>query len=400
VSSIAEFAGPHRTDLAHHVTAARSTPIERGVAVIDAATLSGPGRQLVALCAALRAQGVDMQVVTFLRRGRPESALVTQLQRERVPVTVIAEHGAADVGLVARLRAVISSIDPQFVQTHGYRPTALMYALRRGGATWPWIAYYHGATTENWKVRAYHWLDQRLMPAADRIVVMSSRHERTAPARAAGRVRVIHNAAIPERLDPAVVADVEDRLARLTLRRPVIGVVGRLSSEKGVDIFLDAARLLMQRGVDFSTVIVGDGPDRQALEQTSAAFGLQDRVQFVGAVKAVDPVYRRIDLLVIPSRSEGLPNVLLEALAADLPCVATDVGAVPEVLSVPNAGVLVSPGSAEQIADGIVAGLALCHSQEAAAARRAVVERFSLGHRVERHLALYGELLPAREQGR
>ena len=72
---------------------ARSTRIERGVAVIDAATLSGPGRELVALCAALREHGVDMRVITFLRRGRQESALVTQLRRENVPVTVI-EAGA------------------------------------------------------------------------------------------------------------------------------------------------------------------------------------------------------------------------------------------------------------------------------------------------------------------
>ena len=123
-------------------------------------------------------------------------------------------------------------------------------------------------------------------------------------------------------------------------------------------------------------------------------------MHFVGAVSAVAPVYRRLDLLVIPSRSEGLPNVLLEALAADLPCVSTDVGAVPEVLSVPDAGVLVAPESAEQLADGIVAGLKLCHSDKAAAARRTVVERFSLSRRVERHLELYGEVLRSRQPDR
>jgi len=111
-------------------------------------------------------------------------------------------------------------------------------------------------------------------------------------------------------------------------------------------------------------------------------------------------VYRRLDTLVIPSRSEGLPNVLLEALAADIPCVATDVGAIPEVLTDPNAGILVPPGSAEKLAAGIVAALALRHAPAAAPARRAAVDRFSLSHRVERHLALYQEVIDARSVAR
>jgi glycosyltransferase involved in cell wall biosynthesis len=329
--------GPRETEQTAgkpHATAARPDVPRRIAAIIDAANLSGPGRQLVALCGALRERGVQLHVVTFRRGTRPTSALVAHLESVGADVTVLPENGPMDVMLVRRLREVLESLDPQIVQTHGYRPTALMYLLRRSGGAWPWIVYYHGATTENWKVRLYHWLDQRLMPAADRIVVMSSRHERNAPARARDRVRVLHNAAIPERLDPVVEARAEESLRGLPLDSPVLGVVGRLSSEKGVDIFLDAARLLVDRGVAFSAIIVGDGPDRDALERTSIRLGLDGCVRFLGPFGAVSPVYRRLDALVIPSRSEGLPNVLLEALAADVPCVATDVGAIPEVLPI------------------------------------------------------------------
>ena len=175
--------------------------------------------------------------------------------------------------------------------------------------------------------------------------------------------------------------------------RPRFGVVGRLSPEKGVDVFLYACDALARRGVSFSAVVAGDGPERARLERLRDTLALGGRVDFIGATSAIASLYASLDLLVIPSRSEGLPNVLLEALRADVPVVATSVGAIPDVLNSPRAGLVVPPGSAAALADGIARALPLRSDPAARNARRQVVDRFSLQRRVAEHLRIYGELL-------
>jgi glycosyltransferase involved in cell wall biosynthesis len=122
--------------------------------------------------------------------------------------------------------------------------------------------------------------------------------------------------------------------------------------------------------------------------------GISDRVHFLGPVEDVASVYRQLDLVVIPSRSEGLPNVLLEALQADVPVVATAVGAVPEVLTDADAGIVIPPGDPEVLAGAIRRALSVGRQASATRARAATAERFSLGTRVQRHLELYASLRP------
>jgi glycosyltransferase involved in cell wall biosynthesis len=104
-------------------------------------------------------------------------------------------------------------------------------------------------------------------------------------------------------------------------------------------------------------------------------------------------VYAAVDALVIPSRSEGLPNVLLEALAEDLPVVATGVGGVSEVLQDPMAGLVVPPGDPEALADAMARVVEAGRTPAARQARRTCVQRFSLDARARAHVALYRELV-------
>ncbi|HET7459463.1 MAG TPA: glycosyltransferase family 4 protein [Gemmatimonadaceae bacterium] len=381
----------------------------RVVAVMDAFDVSGPGRQLGAVAAALADRGVDLTVVLFHRRGRARPPLAEHLERAGVRTQLLADDGPADVRLVGRLRDAIAAAEPDIVQTHGYRPTALVTLLRAGGGArlprradgsrFPWIAFFHGSTAENFKMRCYHWLDRRLMRRADRLVVMSRVHAAEF-AGAGDRVRVLHNAVIPGPAATGAAAVAENELADVPRRggagaTPLLGVVGRLSHEKGVDLFLEAFATVLGRGHRLSAVIAGDGPDRAALEAQRDRLGLAERVRFLGSIRRVDALYERLSLLVIPSRSEGLPNVLLEALRNDVPVAATTVGAVPEVVTSPLVGALTAPGSAEGIADAIERALPLLDDPAARAARRDAAERFSLERRVDAHEALYEEVLAA-----
>ena len=374
----------------------------RVAALLDTVQVSGPGRQLAALAKCLRYSSVDLLVVTFHRAGRPRAPFLDFLDSEGVRYVVHEESGPFDRTLVGRVRRQLAEWKPDVVQTHGYKPTVIGYLLRRdrASARWPWIAFFHGATSENLKVKLYHWLGNRMLRAADRVVVMSEAH-RTHFSHLGDRVRVVHNAAIPLPPDGgASPSSVVPRHRGDDDTGPRIGVVGRLSPEKGVDLFLQACQLLQRRDISLSAFVVGDGPERHRLERMSDALGLTRCVHFTGATSAVQSLYEAVDLLVIPSRSEGLPNVLLEALRADLPVVATRVGAIPEVLDTPYAGVVVPPGSPALLADGIVRALPLKHEPKAREARRAVVERFSIQCRAQAHLRLYDAVRLARENAR
>jgi len=355
-------------------------------------TVSGPVRQLTALARALRGAGIDCLVVAFHRHGQPPSAFAPYLQDAGVRHCIVEDRGPVDWRVASQVGTVLRRWQPSIVQTHGYKATAVAYLLRRLGAPWRWIGFFHGLTTEPLKVRFYHWVDRRLLGAADRVVVMS-RAQAQAFRHCDGRVRVIYNAALA--LPPAGGPSEGDRLAAIagSLPRPIVGVVGRLSQEKGVDLFLDACAVLVRKGLAFSALVAGDGPGRARLEARCARLGLEARVRFLGHVYDVDALYRMLDLVILPSRSEGLPNTLLEAMQADVPIVATAVGAVPEVVGTSAAARLVAPESAAALVEAIEHALTRGDLPEAAAARHTAMSRFSLERRVEAHVQLYHDLL-------
>lgn len=360
----------------------RRSPI-RVLAFIDTIQISGPGRQLASSVAELDRRGVQLRIVLFRRAGEPVRPYEAFLRERGSDVRVLVERFPFDPSVVRQASAEVTAFQPHLVQTHGYKPSSVAFALRALGVRCPWLAFYHGHTTENLKVRAYHALDQLLMRTADLVVVMSAAHHRLLH----GRVRaleVVHN---------AVLFDVPSAQATCTDDRPPkIVVVGRLSPEKGVDVLLEACALLRSAGTRFTLTVVGDGPERASLEALVVARQLSDVVHFDGHQPDPRPYYADSDLLVIPSRSEGLPNVLLEAIAYDLPVVATRVGAVPEVLTDATVGLICPPGDAEALSRCISLALPATYRTDGRAGRRAVLDLFSLQRRGERLSTLCGRL--------
>jgi glycosyltransferase involved in cell wall biosynthesis len=162
------------------------------------------------------------------------------------------------------------------------------------------------------------------------------------------------------------VADSIEARRRLNLpaKGVVIGWVGRLIPIKGADVFLRAVRRLTALQLTIS--VVGDGSERARLEEFVRAEGLSDRVHFHGTVPDAARYISAFDVFVLSSRSEGIPVTLLEAMAANVPVVATSVGGVPEVVG-PAEAILVQPEDHGALAEAI-------HSvirDPAAAARRA-----------------------------
>jgi glycosyltransferase involved in cell wall biosynthesis len=185
------------------------------------------------------------------------------------------------------------------------------------------------------------------------------------------KVRVIHNA-LPE----AALAPVR---AWREASGPVIGVVARLQPEKDIATFVDAAAILAREVPDARFVVVGDGPLRSDLEAKVARLGLSARFVLLGFRSDAAALIGAFDVLAVPSRTEGTPLTVLEAMAAGTPVVATRVGGIPEQVRHGEEALLVDPGNPVGLA-GAIAGL-LADPERAvrisARARMRLGDRFS-----------------------
>jgi glycosyltransferase involved in cell wall biosynthesis len=168
------------------------------------------------------------------------------------------------------------------------------------------------------------------------------------------RLRVVPNGAEPpdEAAERPAVRRVREELGAGVLR-PLWVCAGRLEEQKGQDVLLDALAEVRRRGLEFVAVLAGDGSLRHALEQRARTLGLEANVRFAGQVEDLGPLLGAADAVALPSRWEGMPLVLLEALARGRPVVASSVGGVPEVVTDGEHARLVPPGDVAALATAL-----------------------------------------------
>ena len=171
--------------------------------------------------------------------------------------------------------------------------------------------------------------------------------------------------------------------------------VGRLVRAKGLYILIAAVDQLVRQGFSVRLRIVGDGPERQALGREAAQHGLACRVIFEGRqnTAGVAALYQQADIFVLPSFAEGIPVVLMEAMAAEIPCVATSVMGIPELIRDEADGLLVEPRDAEALA-GAVARLLVdpeLRLRLGESARRRIQEQYSLQRNAAEFARMLGE---------
>ena len=131
---------------------------------------------------------------------------------------------------------------------------------------------------------------------------------------------------------------------------PLVGLVGRMSPEKGPEVFVRAALLLHSLRPQVHMVMVGDGPMEAQVRRLLADYGLQQHVHLLGLHEDMPALYRELDLFVSSSHSEAMPLAMMEAMASGLPVVATRVGGVPDMVEHGQTGWLVAPGDFQDIA--------------------------------------------------
>lgn len=259
-----------------------------------------------------------------------------------------------DMNSVSLVKRYLHENNVRILCTHDYR-TQVIGFLATLGITTRWVAFSRGWTAENLKIKLYHSVDKLIIRFADRIVAVSNEQRRKLRNLlvSSDKIAVVHNAIDPEKFNGIAKADLRKRF-NFPENSIICIAGGRFSAEKGQIFLIKAAQIILEKNDNLRFVLFGDGPDLPMIRATIAKSGLSDRIVCPGFEKNLLGHLADADMLVNPSLSEGLPNIVLEAMALKVPVVATAVGGVPELVSDGENGFLVNAADATLLADKIL----------------------------------------------
>lgn len=335
------------------------------------------------------ARGHQVRVVTVQHPRADLNSFIAELEGCGVETVLVKVSGRQYLKEFQAISRLLAQDPPDVLHTHGYRCDILhgWHARRRGIAT---VSTLHGSSRMGGLSHFFEWVQLRALRRFDGVVAVSKplAEELRTLGIPTDRLHMVPNAWAPPE-SPLSRSESRDQLGLQGVPDPIIGWVGRLIRIKGCDRFLEA--LVQIKKLRWNAIIIGHGPERSALEAWVQEQGLSERVRFLGSVPNAARFFSAFDLQVLSSRSEGTPMVVLEAMGAGVPMVATAVGGVPYLLEDGEDGWVVSPESPGALADALRLALTDAGDRERRAqnARRKVASEYSAERWMERHEEVY-----------
>ncbi|HVO98183.1 MAG TPA: glycosyltransferase family 4 protein [Bryobacteraceae bacterium] len=363
----------------------------RLLAIIEAYSMTGPAKNLIEFATIARDFDVDTGIATFVR-GEESNAFIEIARKSGITVHILHERGLGDKGVIRDLAKLVASERPDIIQTHAVK-SHFLARLAELPKYAPWIAFHHGYTWPTMRARAYNQLDRWSLRAAARVLTVNLpfREELAAKGVARERIEIVHNA-IRSDWGAMAAGSSEDLRTALGIApgRNVILSVGRLSREKNHLSLLRAFHQLPSN-LNSQLLVVGEGPERGRIERQIQRLGLAGQVTLTGHQRSAESYYRIANLAVLSSRTEGSPNALLEAMAAGVPVVATNVGGIPEIVTHDESALLVPPGDIGKMASAMEKLLTDASSAQkfVARGRVLVMERHAPAARAKRLAEVY-----------
>jgi glycosyltransferase involved in cell wall biosynthesis len=303
---------------------------------------------------------------------------------------------------LAILVRILKELSIDIIHTHLTESTLIgILAARRAGVPRVCTTVHNVViSSERGRLSPRAWLLRaavnKIFSQADRIVAVSERVAATTRLHthvARERIITIPNGIEGDRFDFQCDKGMQRRKLGLANDRLIAVTVGRLTQQKGYPYLLSALTSIPPKQRPL-TLVVGDGPDRAELESSAIASGLEKDVKFLGLRRDIPELLAAADLFVLPSLWEGLPLVLLEAMAAGLPAVVTAVGGNTEVVEDGISGTLIPPGDAQALTTAVCSLLSDSFKRDrlGRAARQRFETSFSMQRFVEAHERLYEDL--------
>ncbi len=369
--------------------------------------LAGRGYETT-LVAGTLARGEDSMQFVAERHG-VEVVRLDELSREISPVR--------DVISAFRLAKLIRRLRPQILHTHTAKAGAVgrIAALLAGRARPPIVVHtFHGHVLLGYfgpvRTRFFRLLERALARVSTRLIAVSPQVRDDLVALKVAPQEKFTVIRLGIELDERVELDDAREATRAETRRVlgiapdcfVVGWIGRMTGIKNTDVVLQAFGALRRRGVDAVLCLVGDGPDRDALERRAHDLGLMRHCLFLGYQEEVARFYAAFDAFLLASENEGTPVTTIESLAAGRPVVATRVGGVPDVVEEGVDGLLAEPHDVDGLAERLerLARDAELRARMGRAGCERVLSRYTVERLVDDVDALYRELLSGAAAGR
>ena len=352
------------------------------------------------------AERMFVELVTRLDRRRWEprvfclsgpGALVERLQASNVPVTCFGAKSVRHLGVIWRLAAELKTYRPALLQSFLFHANF----VGRFAASWARVpCVVCGIRVAERRSRMPLWLDRRTQGLVDHNVCVSravaefSIHD---AGLVASKVSTIANGVDVPRFAAATAVD---RASIGLTDAPLILFVGRLDPQKAPLVLLEAFSRLIERHADWQLLFVGEGPLRPAMTDWIAQHKLEKSIHLAGWRPDVPQLLKGADVLALPSLWEGMPNIVLESMAAGLPVVVSRVEGTDELIRDGESGLLVTPGSAEELEHQIERVLADrdFSTTLASAAQQTVFKGFTLEAMARSYEQLYLRLLESDPQ--
>lgn len=357
----------------------------------DSPWVDGPGRTILEIAEALNRSGFRYIIGALVRQDE-HNDYVEEARRRGLEVVTIVERGPFDRAVLGQVMSALDRYGAGVMHTHEVRSNFIgLICAKRTGARL--VTTTHGWIANDWKGGVYTVLDKLILRRFDRVVVVSQRMKTQLrrwyiPAR---KIEVVPNALMVDEFQPDRTDDGVRRALGVLRDEILIAYIGRLSPEKGPDVFLHAAARVLRQCSQVRFILIGVGPEERTLRELASQLGIIQQVIFAGYRKDMKRVYNSTDLVVQSSYTEGMPNVVLEALLMQVPVIATNVGGTAEIVEHGRHGVLIPPGSAEMLADQILRFVADRNRFDnmARAGQARIVREFDSRKRIEHMMQIY-----------
>ncbi|HKI37099.1 MAG TPA: glycosyltransferase [Gemmataceae bacterium] len=374
---------------------------DRRPVVLDARVVTGvgggPEKTILNSPRFLARAGYRMLCAYMHPPGDPGFEELRRRADERdAPLLSVPDRGPADWRVLVGLLNLCRRERVAVWHGHDYKSNALGLVLAR---FWPMrlVTTVHGWVRHTSRTPLYYRVDRFCLPRYERVLCVSPDlyDESRGCGVPEGRCVLLENGIDTEEYKRSLSSAAAKRRLGLPPERLVVGAVGRLSPEKGFDLLIRAVDRLLSGGLDVQLLIAGEGDERPRLEAVIDELGRGDRVTLLGYRSDTPLWYQAMDVFALSSHREGLPNVVLEAMALETPVVATRVAGVPRLVRDGENGLLVEAGDEAGLSEalGLLLRDAELRARLARAGRRTVETGYSFAARMEKMAALYDVLL-------
>jgi glycosyltransferase involved in cell wall biosynthesis len=322
--------------------------------------------------------------------------LQTKAHLWNAPLLSVPDRGPCDWRVVNEFLRICRRERVQIWHGHDYKSNALGLLLR---LFWPMrlVTTVHGWVKHTRRTPLYYRIDRFCLPRYEKVICVSPDLEQECLAAGvpADRCVLIENGIDIEEFSRRHPVPEAKARQGIPPGRLCVGAVGRLSPEKGFDLLIEAVDRLLNKGLDLELVIIGDGEEQPRLQEMIEQRARGDRIRLLGYRADLRELYEAMDVFALSSLREGLPNVLLEAMALEVPVVATRIAGVPRLVADGVNGLLVHSGSVDQLAGALARLLndADWRRKLGQAGRETIGACYSFATRMRRIEAIYDELL-------